>query len=173
MNGTIRRECLDHVIVFREAGLSRHLRKFAEYYHRSRTHLGLQKDTPESRPSKHQKLGGSSRSQSWAGSIIATNAAPPEPRTTVELSHGDNVLYGRFIGGAVSPTRSQRSRRRRLTTAVPPQHTDHGSPQYLAVCVCRIGKPVPSRAAERSQIEFFENDRLLEATATAERTLRG
>jgi transposase InsO family protein len=48
--GTIRRECLDHVIVFREAGLSHHLRRFADYYHRSRTHLGLQKDTPESRP---------------------------------------------------------------------------------------------------------------------------
>jgi putative transposase len=47
--GTIRRECLDHVIVFSEAGLSHHLRKFADYYHRSRTHLGLQKDTPELR----------------------------------------------------------------------------------------------------------------------------
>jgi putative transposase len=48
--GSIRRECLDQVIAFSEAGLSRHLRKFADYYQRSRTHLGLQKDTPESRP---------------------------------------------------------------------------------------------------------------------------
>jgi len=48
--GTIRRECLDHVIVWSEADLSRHLRRFADYYHRSRTHLGLQKDTPEPRP---------------------------------------------------------------------------------------------------------------------------
>ena len=40
--GTIRRECLDHMIVFNEAGLSRHLRRFADYYHRSRTHLGLE-----------------------------------------------------------------------------------------------------------------------------------
>jgi hypothetical protein len=47
--GTIRRECLDHVIVCSEAGLYRHLRKFANYYHRCRTHLGLPKDTPESR----------------------------------------------------------------------------------------------------------------------------
>jgi transposase InsO family protein len=47
--GTLRRECLDHMIVFREAGLSRQLRRFADYYHRSRTHLGLEKDTPESR----------------------------------------------------------------------------------------------------------------------------
>jgi transposase InsO family protein len=47
--GTIRRECLDHVIVFTEASLYRHPRNFADYYHRSRTHLGLQKDTPDSR----------------------------------------------------------------------------------------------------------------------------
>jgi transposase InsO family protein len=30
--GTIRRECLDHVIVFSEAGLYRHLREFVDYY---------------------------------------------------------------------------------------------------------------------------------------------
>ena len=47
--GTIRRECLDHVIVFSEASLYRHLRRFVDYYHRSRTHLGLRKDTPEFR----------------------------------------------------------------------------------------------------------------------------
>jgi transposase InsO family protein len=48
--GTLRRECLDHVIVCSEAGLSRHPRNVVDYYHRSRTHLGLQKDAPESRP---------------------------------------------------------------------------------------------------------------------------
>ena len=47
--GTLRRECLDHVIVFNETSLYRHLQSFIAYYHRSRTHLGLQKDTPESR----------------------------------------------------------------------------------------------------------------------------
>jgi transposase InsO family protein len=76
--GTIRRECLDHVIVFSEAGLSGHLRRFADYYHRSRTHLGLQKDTPESRPVQAPEAGGSWRSRRWAGSIIVTNGAPPE-----------------------------------------------------------------------------------------------
>ena len=55
--GTIRRECLDHVIVFSEASLARHLRRFADYYHRSRTHLGLQKDTPESRPVQAPQAG--------------------------------------------------------------------------------------------------------------------
>ena len=48
--GTIRRECLDHVIVIDEMGLQRHISAFVDYYHRTRTHLGLEKDTPESRP---------------------------------------------------------------------------------------------------------------------------
>ena len=48
--GTNRRECLDHVIVYNERSLYRHLTIFTEYYHRNRTHLALGKDTPESRP---------------------------------------------------------------------------------------------------------------------------
>jgi putative transposase len=48
--GTIRRECLDHVIVFNQTGLSRHLSRFLDYYHHSRCHLSLAKDAPESRP---------------------------------------------------------------------------------------------------------------------------
>jgi transposase InsO family protein len=48
--GSIRRECLDHVIVFNENHLRRVLRRYVGYYHRSRTHLSLQKDSPESRP---------------------------------------------------------------------------------------------------------------------------
>ena len=47
--GTIRRECLDHVIVFNAASLRLHLKSFLEYYHGTRTHLSLEKDTPESR----------------------------------------------------------------------------------------------------------------------------
>jgi putative transposase len=48
--GTIRRECLDHVIVFNERSLRRHLLEFSDYYHRTRTHLSLRKDTPDKRP---------------------------------------------------------------------------------------------------------------------------
>ena len=47
--GTIRRACLDHLIVFNEASLRRQPTFFLEYYHVSRTHLSLEKDTPESR----------------------------------------------------------------------------------------------------------------------------
>jgi len=47
--GTMRRECLDHVIVFNEASLYRHVKSFLAYYHASRTHLSLAKDSPERR----------------------------------------------------------------------------------------------------------------------------
>jgi putative transposase len=48
--GSIRRECLDHVIVFNEIGLRRILKSYFEYYHEDRTHIGLEKTTPASRP---------------------------------------------------------------------------------------------------------------------------
>jgi transposase InsO family protein len=44
--GTIRRECLDHLIIVNGAALHRHLKLFLEYYHGTRTHLSLEKDTP-------------------------------------------------------------------------------------------------------------------------------
>jgi transposase InsO family protein len=47
--GSIRRECLDHVIVVNEIGLSRILTQYLVYYHESRTHLSLAKDTPQPR----------------------------------------------------------------------------------------------------------------------------
>lgn len=44
--GSIRRECLDHVIVLNERHLRRILSEYFEYYHEARTHLGLAKDSP-------------------------------------------------------------------------------------------------------------------------------
>ena len=49
MIGTLRRECLDHVIILGEQHLRRILRRYLEYYHSSRTHLALHKDAPELR----------------------------------------------------------------------------------------------------------------------------
>ncbi len=50
LNGSIRRECTDHVIVFGENHLRRILRSFFKYYHEDRTHLGVGKETPKERP---------------------------------------------------------------------------------------------------------------------------
>jgi putative transposase len=55
--GSIRRECLDHVIVFHEAGLHRILKDYFEYYERYRTHLSLEKDAPVSRPVEPPSFG--------------------------------------------------------------------------------------------------------------------
>src|SRR5712692_2775820 len=48
--GSIRRECLDHIVVFGEAHLRRILRSYARYYNDIRTHQSLNKDAPVSRP---------------------------------------------------------------------------------------------------------------------------
>jgi transposase InsO family protein len=53
--GSIRRESLDHLIVFDEAQLRRVLRNYATYYNQVRTHLSLDKNAPDFRCP--QKLG--------------------------------------------------------------------------------------------------------------------
>jgi transposase InsO family protein len=63
--GSIRRECVDHVIVLGDAHLRRVLRSYARYYNDIRTHRSLDKDAPVSRPvqrigsiKSHMILGG-------------------------------------------------------------------------------------------------------------------
>jgi Integrase core domain len=46
---TLRRECLDQVLIFGEAHLRRVLFAYAAYYNQARTHLALQKDAPSHR----------------------------------------------------------------------------------------------------------------------------
>ena len=53
--GTIRRECLNHLIVLNEASLYR--QSFVTYYHESRTHLSLGNDSPQSRAVQPPELG--------------------------------------------------------------------------------------------------------------------
>ena len=48
--GSIRRECVDHIVVLSEAQLSRILQAYARYYNEIRTHRSLNKDAPVSRP---------------------------------------------------------------------------------------------------------------------------
>jgi hypothetical protein len=47
--GSIRRECLDHVVVFGECHLRHLLLSYMTYYNGARTHLSLEKDAPFSR----------------------------------------------------------------------------------------------------------------------------
>jgi transposase InsO family protein len=57
MIGSVRRECLDHVIVLGETHLRRILKSYFDYYHCSRTHLSLDKDAPDPREVQSPELG--------------------------------------------------------------------------------------------------------------------
>jgi len=59
--GSIRRECLDHLIVMNETALRRILKSYFDYYERSRTHLSLGKDAPLERVIQPP----------WTGPIVA------------------------------------------------------------------------------------------------------
>jgi transposase InsO family protein len=54
--GSIRRECLNHVIVLNDNHLRRLLKDYFHYYHESRTHLSLDKDAPDCRVIQSNKL---------------------------------------------------------------------------------------------------------------------
>ena len=55
--GSIRRECLDHVVIFNERHLRRVPSWYVDYYQRTRTHLSLDKDCPDSRPVQPPRIG--------------------------------------------------------------------------------------------------------------------
>ena len=68
--GSIRRECLDHVIVLGEAHLRRILKSYARDYNGVRTHRSLNKDAPVSR--SVQRSGVITPHAYWADFITAT-----------------------------------------------------------------------------------------------------
>jgi hypothetical protein len=47
--GSIRRECLDRIVIFNERHLRRVLSSYVDYYQCTRTHLSLDKDCPDAR----------------------------------------------------------------------------------------------------------------------------
>ena len=55
--GSVRRECLDHVVVLGEPHLRRTLACYFAYCHGARTHLSLDKDAPHGRPIERPELG--------------------------------------------------------------------------------------------------------------------
>ncbi len=55
--GSLRRECLDHIVILGEFHLLRILAGYFEYYNRARYHLSLAGDAPEPRPEQGPELG--------------------------------------------------------------------------------------------------------------------
>ena len=54
---SVRRECLDHVLVLSERHLRRILTRYFAYYTHTRTHLSLDKDAPDGRPIERPEIG--------------------------------------------------------------------------------------------------------------------
>jgi transposase InsO family protein len=88
--GSVRRECLDHMIVWNERSLRRTLRSYFAYHQGSRTHLALAKDAPEPRPdfSLHSTLCDSAR-RCIAAARIPRSVSPAE-------SGGMQTRFSRF-----------------------------------------------------------------------------
>jgi putative transposase len=57
--GSARRELLDHIIPLNEYHLRRHVRDYLAYYHADRTHIGLNKSTPDHRATEPRSPDGS------------------------------------------------------------------------------------------------------------------
>ena len=55
--GSVRHECLDHVLVLSESHLRCVLTRYSTYYHRARTHLSLENDTLDVRPIERPEAG--------------------------------------------------------------------------------------------------------------------
>src|SRR5262249_14894176 len=74
--GSIRRECLDHIVVFGERSLHRALASYTFYYHNWRTQLLLRKDAPRSQRIQSSAESKWSKFAKSVAYIIITNAGP-------------------------------------------------------------------------------------------------
>ena len=77
--GSIRRECLNHVLVLGERHLRRILTRYFAYYHQARTHLALDKDAPDLRPIELPAAGKIVEVPKSAACTTATSARPHSP----------------------------------------------------------------------------------------------
>ena len=76
--GSIRRECLDYIVIFNERHLRRVLSTYIDYYHQMRTHLSLDKDCPDPRPVMPPRNGRVVAIPQVRVCITVTNVSPPD-----------------------------------------------------------------------------------------------
>ena len=85
--GSIRRECLEHVIVLNESSLRRILKSYFHYCECSRTHLALEKDALEPRAIQPPELGAVIEFPEVGGCIIATSDKLLDLRSLTVSNH--------------------------------------------------------------------------------------
>jgi putative transposase len=81
--GSVRRECLDHVLILQEKQLHRVLRAYVKYFNQARPHQGIRQQVPQARP--HQGI----RQQVPQGEVTSV---PPDQR-------GDRIISVPVLGG--------------------------------------------------------------------------
>jgi putative transposase len=91
--GSIRRECLDHVVVMNESSLRREMACYLDYYHGSRSHLSIGKDSPDGRAVEPPERGRIVAVPKVAGFTIDTNAEPHKLSGSCPLNHCDNFSF--------------------------------------------------------------------------------
>ena len=140
--GSIRRECVDHIIVLGEAHLRRILKSYADYYNSVRTHRSLNKDAPVSRPV--QRTGVSVHTPSWADFITTTpevsfrGAQPAKKgRRALRAAACPGKLFAQWW---IGPTRSYAK-----LCSVPPKNGQHAPGRQTIIRLIRRLAPVRSR----------------------------
>ena len=79
--GSCRRDLLDHMVALNERHLKRSLLEYVRYHHEDRTHLGLEKETPDRRIRSVASVGSFHRSDS-EGCTIVTIEPPSSDRVS-------------------------------------------------------------------------------------------
>jgi putative transposase len=90
--GSIRRECLNHVLVLGERHLRRILTRYFAYYHQVRTHLALDKDAPDLRPIERPATGKIVPLPEVGGLHHRTSAKPRSSASSVGSIGGPSSL---------------------------------------------------------------------------------
>jgi hypothetical protein len=104
--GSIRRDCLDHVVVFGEQHLRHLLNSYQKYYNEARAHLSLQKDTPIHRA---VQTVGRTLAVPVLGGLRATNIYECEFPTGTMISHKPSLtkrMPARVIASAEAPAKT-------------------------------------------------------------------
>ena len=105
--GSVRRECLDHSIILNERHLRRILGSYFDYYHGSRTHLSLGKDTPDGRTRSAGRVrNGRFLAQ---GRRSASSLRTPRGLTGVALDRDATSIHGVTNAAALNYTSRTRS----------------------------------------------------------------
>ncbi len=95
INGTIRRECTDHIIPFDERHLLRVVREFAAYYNRERCHQSLDGDAPVKRRRWSKAEGDGQLAACLAGCITSTRELPESRASRVRVSRQSRSVFTR------------------------------------------------------------------------------